>query len=141
MKIYNKKYLESKRKDLRNHSTFAEIILWEHLKQKQLNGRKFRRQHSIGNYIVDFYSPEERLVIELDGEPHFDEETKNYDEARTQYLNGLNIKVIRFENVEILHALEDVLNKIIAEFNTVKNFKKYPPLMRRGGPKGRGGKN
>ncbi|MCW8813757.1 MAG: endonuclease domain-containing protein [Ignavibacteriaceae bacterium] len=116
MKIHNKKELEYRRKKLRNDSTLAEIFLWKHLKQKQLNGRKFRRQHSIGNYIVDFYCPEERLVVELNGEPHFDKETKKYDKARTLYLNGLNIKVIRFENVEILRALENVLNKISSEF-------------------------
>ena len=139
MKIHNKKELEYRRKKLRNDSTPAEIFLWKHLKQKQLNGRKFRRQHSIGNYIVDFYCPEERLVVELDGEPHFDKETKKYDKARTLYLNGLNIKVIRFENLEILHALENVLNKISSEFYNNKN-KKSPPQMRRGGPKGRGGK-
>ena len=109
------------------------------MKQKQLNGRKFRRQHSIGNYIVDFYCPEERLVVELDGEPHFDKKTKKYDIVRTLYLNELNIKVIRFENLEILHALENVLNKISSEFYNNKN-KKSPPQMRRGGPKGRGGK-
>ena len=139
MKIHNKKELEYRRKKLRNDSTLAEIFLWKHLKQKQLNGRKFRRQHSIGNYIVDFYCPEERLVVELDGEPHFDKETKKYDKARTLYLNGLNIRVIRFENVGILHDLENVLNKISSEFYNNKN-KKSPPQMRRGGPKGRGGK-
>ena len=140
MKIHNKKELEYRRQKLRNDSTLAEIFLWKHLKQKQLNGRKFRRQHSIGNYIVDFYCPEERLVVELDGEPHFDKETKKYDKARTLYLNGLNIKVIRFENVEILHALENVLNKISSEYYYNKN-KKSPPHLRRGGPNGRGGKN
>ena len=139
MKIHNKKELEYRRKKLRNDSTLAEIFLWKHLKQKQLNGRKFRRQHSIGNYIVDFYCPEERLVVELDGEPHFDKETKKYDKARTLYLNGLNIEVLRFENVEILHALENVLNKISSAFSSDK-IKKSPPQMRRGGPKGRGGK-
>jgi very-short-patch-repair endonuclease len=140
MKIHNKKELEEIRKKLRSDSTFAEIFLWKHLKQKQLNGRKFRRQHSIGNYIVDFYCPDERLVIELDGEPHFDEEIKIYDEKRTKYLNGLNVKVIRFENVEILYNLENVLNKITSEFESNKNVnKKSPPQMRRGGPKGRGG--
>ncbi len=98
MKIYNKKYLENKRKKLRNNSTPAEVFLWKHLKQKQISNKKFRRQQSIGNYIVDFYCPEERLVIELDGEVHFEEETMKYDEERSKYLNELNIKVLRFEN-------------------------------------------
>ncbi|MBK9099032.1 MAG: endonuclease domain-containing protein [bacterium] len=140
MRIYNKKYLEQKRKDLRNKSTAAEIILWNHLKRKQLNGRKFRRQHSISDYIVDFYCPEERLVIELDGDFHFDEEIKQYDEERTAYLNKLDIKVLRFENIEILLNLEYSLNKIVKEFKA-NLIKKSPPQLRRGGPKGRGGGN
>jgi very-short-patch-repair endonuclease len=138
MKIYNKKYLEQKRKELRNKSTPAEIIIWNHLKKKQLNGRKFRRQHSIGDYIVDFYCPEERLAIELDGDFHFDEAMKKYDEERTTYLNKLNINVLRFENNEILFNLDYSLNKIIAEFKINLNLKS-PPQMRRGGPKRRGG--
>jgi very-short-patch-repair endonuclease len=116
MKIYNKKYLEQKRKDLRNQSTLAEVILWKHLKKKQLRERKFRRQHSIGDYIVDFYCPAERIAIELDGDLHFDEEIKKYDEERTKYLSELNIRVLRFENNEILFNLESSLNKIVAEF-------------------------
>jgi very-short-patch-repair endonuclease len=140
MRIYNKKYLEQKRKELRNKSTAAEIILWNHLKKKQLNGRKFRRQNSISDYIVDFYCPEERLVIELDGDLHFDEEINKYDEERTVYLNELDIKVLRFENNEILYNLKYSLNKIVKEFKSNLN-KKSPPQMRRGGPKRRGGGN
>ena len=128
MKIYNKKYLENKRKKLRNNSTPAEVFLWKHLKQKQISGKKFRRQHSIGNYIVDFYCPEERLVIELDGEVHFEEETMKYDEERSKYLNELNIKVLRFENQQILNNLESVLNKISSVINKDENLnKKSPP--------------
>lgn len=126
MRIYNKKYLEQKRKELRNKSTAAEIILWNHLKKRQLNGRKFRRQHSISDYIVDFYCPEERLVIELDGDFHFDEEINKYDEERTAYLNKLDIKVLRFENNEILYNLEYSLNKIVKEFKS--NLNKNPLL-------------
>lgn len=140
MRIYNKKYLEQRRKELRNKSTAAEIILWNHIKKKQLNGRKFRRQHSINDYIVDFYCPEERLVIELDGDFHFVEEINKYDEERTAYLNELDIKVLRFENNEILFNLEYSLNKIVKYFKTNLN-KNSPPQMRRGGPKGRGGGN
>ena len=121
MKIYNKKYLEQKRKDLRNQSTLAEVILWKHLKKKQLSERKFRRQHSIGDYIVDFYCPAERIAIELDGDLHFDEEIKKYDEERTKYLSELNIRVLRFENNEILFNLESSLNKIVEEFKSNQN--------------------
>jgi very-short-patch-repair endonuclease len=73
-RIHNRVELKPFRKKLRNNSTSAEATLWTYLKNRQLEGRKFRRQHSIGNYIADFYCPEEQLVIELDGEGHFWEE-------------------------------------------------------------------
>ena len=77
-KIHNKIELKGKRKFLRNNSASAEAMLWLLLKGKQLEGRKFRRQHSVGNYVLDFYCPSEKLAVELDGEPHFtDEGSKN----------------------------------------------------------------
>lgn len=111
--IHNIKHLEPYRKRLRNHSTSAEATLWKHLKGKQ-QGKKFRRQHSVGNYIVDFYCATERVAIELDGERHFTEEGMKYDAKRTEYLNGLNIKVIRFENVRVFEDLDGVLKEIRA---------------------------
>jgi len=116
MRVFNRKYLKYKRKHLRNNSTEAEILLWTYLKGKQLKGRKFRRQQSIGNYIVDFYCPEEKLVVELDGDFHFDEEIKKYDAGRTEYINNFGIKLIRFENQEVLYNLETVLESIEKEF-------------------------
>lgn len=94
MRIHNKKYLKENRKQLRNNSTEAEILLWLELKQSKLDGRKFRRQHSIGNYIVDFYCPSEKLAVELGGEIHFQEEQIKYDKSRDAYINSLGIKVI-----------------------------------------------
>ncbi len=117
MKIYNRKYLKSRRKELRNNSTKAEIILWKYLKSSQLEGRKFRRQQSIGNYIVDFYCPKERLVIELDGEVHFNKDAIEYDKLRTEYLESKFIKVIRFENKEVIYNIEKVLKTISNNFN------------------------
>ena len=116
MRVFNRKYLKSKRNNLRNNSTEAEILLWTYLKGKQFTGRKFRRQQSIGNYIVDFYCPEEKLVVELDGDIHFDVEIKKYDEERTGYIINLGIKLIRFENKEALYNLETVLKTIEKEF-------------------------
>jgi len=69
--LNNINYLKDTRKYLRNNLTEAESLLWEVLKGKKLAGRKFRRQHSIGYYIVDFYCPSEKLIIELDGQHHF----------------------------------------------------------------------
>jgi very-short-patch-repair endonuclease len=116
MKIFNRKNLKPRRKDLRNNMTFAEVLLWIELKQSKLAGRKFRRQQSVGYYIVDFYCPEENLIIELDGAGHFSEEGKKYDEARTKYLESLNLRVIRFENDEVLLDMENVLKKIRENF-------------------------
>ncbi len=112
MKIFNRIYLKQKRKHLRNNSTGAEILLWTYLKQSQLKGKKFRRQQSVGNYIVDFYCPEKKLAIELDGDFHFYEEVQKYDQERTNFINKLGIKVLRFENQEVLYNLENVMRSI-----------------------------
>jgi len=115
-KIHNLKRLEKFRKKLRKSLTPAEAVLWNAIKNKQLEGRKFRRQHSIGNYIVDFYCPQEKLVIELDGAGHFTHEGNEKDEVRDNYLNSLGIRVIRFENKELYHNLEAVLKVISDNF-------------------------
>ncbi len=117
-KIHNKKYLKPYRKKLRKSLTPAEAFLWKQLQNKKLDGRKFRRQHSIENYIADFYCPEERLVIELDGQCHYNETAQEYDRIRTQVLNNLRIKVIRFENRMVFENLNLVLEEIR------KNFRK-----------------
>ncbi len=114
MKTFNRKELKSRRKSLRNHSTLAEVILWKHLKRGQLDGRKFRRQESIGPFIADFYCPVERLVVELDGQVHFNKEAMKYDADRTKYLNNLGLQVVRFENKEVLYNVRGVLQEIRA---------------------------
>ncbi len=112
MKIVNNiKILLERRKDLRNNSTPEEILLWLRLKNSQ-TGFKFRRQHSIGGYIADFYCPLEKLVIEIDGSQHFKKENKEYDKVRSDYFEGLNIKVLRFTNTEVATETEKVVNAI-----------------------------
>ncbi|MDO8549513.1 MAG: endonuclease domain-containing protein [Ignavibacteria bacterium] len=118
MKIFNRKNLKPRRKELRNNMTFAEVLLWNELKQSKLANRKFRRQQSIGYYIVDFYCPEEHLIIELDGKEHFTDKGKKYDEGRTKYLKSLSLKVLRFENNEVLLNMEYVLKRIKENFNS-----------------------
>lgn len=115
-RIHNRGHLKQTRKDLRNNATAAEATLWRFLQKSQLEGRKFRRQHSIGNYIVDFYCPEEKLVVELDGEGHFHQSGFEYDQERTSYLQSLNLRVLRFENEEVFKATESVLSKIKSAF-------------------------
>ncbi|WP_456423647.1 endonuclease domain-containing protein [Lutibacter sp.] len=117
-KIHNYKYLKQRRKKLRNNLTSAEATLWKYLQQKKLKGRKFRRQHSITNYIVDFYCPVENLIIELDGAVHFNIGQQNYDNERTLKLESLGFKVLRFENKMFFEELETVLIEISNNFKT-----------------------
>lgn len=114
--IHNRSELKNFRKRLRNNSTSAESFLWTSLKKSQLEGRKFRRQHSVGSYILDFYCTTERLCVELDGAGHYTDEGIEYDKQRTAYINSLNIKVIRFENKEVFENLEGVLAEIVNNF-------------------------
>ncbi|WP_208643530.1 endonuclease domain-containing protein [Pedobacter miscanthi] len=86
MKIHNLKYLKEWRKELRNNLTPAEATMWKYLQNSKLDGRKFRRQHSVGNYILDFYCPSEKLAIEIDGSCHDDDSAQLYDQKRTDYL-------------------------------------------------------
>ena len=101
-----------KAKELRNNETKAEKILWEHLKQNKIPGFKFRRQHPIDIFIVDFYCHKLKLVIEVDGVIHDKEEIKKYDEGRTAELEECGLKILRFSNEEIFNDIENVLNKI-----------------------------
>jgi len=110
--INNRSELKQNRKGLRNNLTPAEAKLWTLLKNKKLDGRKFRRQHSVGSYILDFYCTVEKLAIELDGAHHFTEEGLKYDEERTAYLNSVGIRVVRFENRLVFDDPEYVLEEV-----------------------------
>ncbi|WP_203294772.1 endonuclease domain-containing protein [Luteirhabdus pelagi] len=115
-RIHNRKYLEPYRKNLRNNLTSAEAFLWNHLKQSKLEGRKFRRQHSIENYIVDFYCPSEKLIIELDGAIHLNYTAAEKDQIRQERLELLGFKVLRFENKMVFDFLPSVLQEIQENF-------------------------
>ena len=96
---------------LRQNLTPAEAQLWSALRGRQLAGLKFRRQHPVGQFIVDFYCPSCKLVIEVDGEIHTQQTA--YDEARTQHLQLFGYRVLRFTNEEVLSDLQTVLTCII----------------------------
>ena len=122
--IHNLPEKRSFRKELRSSLTSAEAALWQILKGSKLDGRKFRRQHSVGKYILDFYCPSEKLAIELDGEVHFNESARQYDYERKLFLEHYGIKVLRFENKLIFEELGWVLDKIKSNFgwsNTYSN--------------------
>jgi very-short-patch-repair endonuclease len=113
--INNKKELEPYRKELRNNSTTAEMFLWNFLKNKQLAGRKFRRQHSVENCILDFYCPAERLAIELDGQSHYEPERIEKDKRRDAFLlHNFEIRTLRFENKYVFEQTDAVLREIEA---------------------------
>jgi very-short-patch-repair endonuclease len=92
--------------------TDPEVLLWSRLKGSQVAGSKFRRQHGIGNYIVDFYCPELKIAIELDGAHHHDVDTKAYDLVRDGFLRGLGIEVMRITNNDVMEDIEKTVRKI-----------------------------
>jgi very-short-patch-repair endonuclease len=114
--IYNLKTKELPRQTLRNQATPQEVILWSYLRNSKL-GFKFRRQHSIGNFIVDFYCPETRLIVEIDGSQHIEQE--QYDNERTIFFSKLGCNVIRFWNNEINTNIEGVIMKIEEELKNI----------------------
>ena len=114
----NDLHLESKgeifsnAKELRRKMTEAEDKLWSALRNKRLNGFKFRRQHPINKFVADFYCHEVRLIVEVDGEVHDEIDRKEHDELRTYVLKEFDVTVIRFSNQEVLKSLDMVLNLI-----------------------------
>ena len=108
-KRINPKLLNLSR-SIRKKQTPAETLLWSLLRNRELNGLKFRRQYPVGNYILDFYCPEKKLAIEVDGGQHM--VNKQQDQTRTLALEKRGIKVIRFTNDEVLTNIESVLDVI-----------------------------
>jgi very-short-patch-repair endonuclease len=115
--LLTRKDLKSYRSSLRNRSTSAEAVFWEMLKSKKLDGRKFRRQYSIGNYIADFCCPSEKLIIELDGDLHGEYHKILEDENRDNYMVSLGFTVLRFENRFVFRDPEYLKSEIRKVFN------------------------
>ena len=113
--LHNRPLLKTRRKELRNNATPAERLLWGILQHSNLGGYKFRRQHSVGPYILDFYCPAAGLAIELDGDSHFTDDAVAYDQERTAYLNSLQITVLRFLNTDVYDNLAAVGDSILEE--------------------------
>ena len=90
----------------------SEAVLWNELRNRKLEGLKFRRQHPIGEYIADFYCHEYALLIEVDGGIHKTKEAREYDAVRDQYMSAINIKVLRLTNDEIINSINSVLQRI-----------------------------
>src|SRR5262245_20580521 len=99
-------------RDLRQHMTDAEQCLWRCLRGKQLDGFRFRKQHPIAHFVLDFYCPAVRLAIELDGAQHNTSPGRASDDERTRYLNVRGIRVLRFWNHEVVQDLPGVLQRV-----------------------------
>ncbi len=101
--------------ELRQPQTPAEQKLWSHLRNRQLNNLKFRRQHPIEKFIIDFYCAEAKLCIEVDGDSHAEPDQIKYDQARTEWLTEEGYRVIRFTNREVFNQMDAVIERIIEE--------------------------
>ncbi len=99
-------------RSLRKNQTDPEQILWSKLRKRQLGNFRFRRQHPIGHFIVDFFCFKASLVIELDGGQHYEDSNIIYDQKRTEWLESQSLSVIRFDNNEVFENLDGVLQTI-----------------------------
>lgn len=111
MKPYNKNLKQASR-DLRNNMTEAEKLLWSRLRHKQILELQFYRQKPLLNFIVDFYCPSANLVIECDGGQHYTNEGLEADRVRDEALAQLGLKVLRFENLQVLNEIDAVVEKV-----------------------------
>ncbi|RYE40626.1 MAG: DUF559 domain-containing protein [Sphingobacteriales bacterium] len=108
---------------LRRNSTDFEHIMWQVLRNRKINGFKFRRQHPLLIYIADFYCHEAKLIIEIDGDIHDTKENKVYDRHREKELNKHGLTVLRFQNDDVLYDLPHVINRISLFLNDLCNTK------------------
>ena len=115
---------------LRSEMTGPEIKLWARLRLKQFQSLKFRRQHGIGPYIVDFYCPDRMMVIEIDGDTHAAEEQRLRDQQRDAYFRSLGLRIIRYTNHDIVKNLDGVLEDLAGRLGD--STSPHPSLQRRG---------
>ena len=126
-RIFNKIEYKQRRQELRNNMTEPEKRLWSILSNNKL-GVKFRRQHGIGHYIVDFYCPELKLIIEVDGESHFSDDAQAYDKIRGAYMLGLGLTTIRYHNHDVVHNIEAIYQSIHQYIQNVSRLEKSPAV-------------
>jgi very-short-patch-repair endonuclease len=115
--LYYQKKLKRFSRELRKNMTDAEILLWSKLRMKQVNDFQFYRQKPIGKYIVDFYCPQAKMVIEVDGGQHYSEKMLSADKVRDQFLKQQGLQVLRYSDTEILTNIEGVLYNILENLN------------------------
>ncbi len=124
---YNRN-LKQHSRQLRENMTDAEKRLWAKIRMKQLKGYQFYRQKPIGDYIVDFFCPRAKLVIELDGSYHLVGEAIEYDRIRDEYLSGPGLRVLRFTNTDVLTHIGEVVERIVGEI--IREIPLSPPFSK-----------
>ena len=112
---FNKSKYKQRRKDLRNNPTKAEELLWSVLKGRKPGGYKIRRQYGVGKYVIDFYCVKKKLGIEVDGEIHDNEDSREYDKEREEFINNFGIRIFRIPNEIIENKIEEVADMILTE--------------------------
>jgi very-short-patch-repair endonuclease len=128
VRTLNRIQTKGKRQYLRRNLTNAERLLWLRLRRRRLSGLKFRRQSGIGNYVVDFYCPEVKLAIEIDGDVHGYDVQRRKDKQKEEYLRTLGVKLLRFTNGNITDSIDWVLKTILS------NHPPTPSLSKKGEP-------
>jgi very-short-patch-repair endonuclease len=123
-KIFNKTDYKQRRQTLRRNATEPEKRLWQRLRGNEM-GVKFRRQHGIGHYIVDFYCPALKLVIEVDGDSHFSQSAQDYDSVRDNFMLSLGIMTIRVRNDDVMKNIDGVCQHIKHQLNM--RMEVHPP--------------
>lgn len=118
----NPKYSKNIRRHLRNNMTETEVILWGKLKGRQITGYKIRRQYGVGSYVVDFYCPQLKLAIEVDGESHYTREGEEHDKKRDAFIRDKGIEIIRIPTSEIYDNLDGVVQHVANIFKKREDY-------------------
>ena len=126
MKIYYNPKLKQLARNLRNNSTLSEVLFWNEVKGKQILGYQFLRQKPIGNFIVDFYCPKLKLVIEIDGDSHGYKKAIQQDEMKEKNLSKIGLELIRYDDHDVKTSIGTILDHLI---DWIQNYHKYKPPL------------
>jgi len=111
-KVFNRASEKSERRQLRSKMARAEVLLWSKLRGQQVGGLRFRRQYSVGPYVLDFYCPQAKLAIEVDGDSHFGDGAEPRDARRQSYIESFGIRFLRCTNADVYDNIEGVIEEI-----------------------------
>lgn len=120
-------------RNLRSNQTDAEQLLWSRLRRRQIEGVQFYRQRPIGRYVVDFYAPTAKLVIEVDGGQHYEVAQRQLDAIRDESLQSIGLRVLRFSNLDVMRELENVLQVVLTAVREIAPGNPPQPPFKKGG--------